>query len=324
MTSHAGHTQVTAAERTTRRAFLHASLAAGAIAAKLTAAQDAPAEPSPPNLCLFSKPLGGRRVADLPALLGAFGCEALDLTCRPEGHVLPERAADDLPQACELLKAGGIRVAMLTTGILSTDDPHAEPIFKTAASLGIRDLKLGYYRYEDLTRIEQTLADVKAKLRDLVQLAREHGVRLGFHNHSGPYVGGPMWDLDRLLRDLPADAIGSYFDAAHATAEGGGAGWEIGLNLLAPRITMLSVKDVGWERDPKAGWRHRWVPLGEGMVQWNKVLARLKQQHFAGPISLHVEYLRPAPAGSEQETEVLKAVSRDWKRAQELVRAGLR
>jgi sugar phosphate isomerase/epimerase len=271
------------------------------------------------SVCLFSKPLGGRPVAELPALLGDLRCSALDLTCRPGGHVLPERVADDLPRAHEELKAAGVRILMLTTAITDARKDHAEAIIRTAASLDIHFLKLGYYPYRDLGQIRATLREVRAKLSDLAALAREHRVQLGFHNHSGLLVGSPVWDLHGLLAELPPEAIGSYFDAAHATVEGGNGGWQIGLHLLAPRIIMLSVKDFFWESDGQGGWKDRWGPLGRGMVQWKKVLTHLKAARFTGPVSLHVEYVKPAPAGSDAEKAVLAAISRDWSTAQALL-----
>ncbi len=306
--------------RSSRREFLQASLAVVAVTGAARGGELPSDTPRRPRLCLFSKPLGGRPVAELPPLLHDLRCDALDLTCRPGGHVLPERVVDDLPRAHELLKAAGIGVAMLTTGITDAGKDHAEAVFRTAAALGIRYLKLGYYPYRDLRRIDETLRDVKSKLRDLVALARSHGLRLGFHNHSGLNVGSPMWDLHGLLGDLPPETIGSYFDAAHATVEGGHGGWQIGLNLLAPRIIMLSVKDFSWEHETGGGWKDRWGPLGQGMVPWKQVMSRMKALGFTGPISLHVEYLKAAPAGSEQEKAILAAIARDWKTVQEMVR----
>ncbi|MDL1890906.1 TIM barrel protein [Nitrospirales bacterium NOB] len=168
----------------------------------------------------------------------------MDLTCRPGGHVLPERVTEDLPKAHELLKAAGIRIAMITTAMTDADEAHAEAIVQTAAKLGIRYAKIGYFPYQDLKKIQETLVDARAKLRDLAMLFRQHGLRAGFHNHSGMNVGAAMWDVWHLIRELPPEAIGSYFDLGHATAEGGASGWKIGMHLLMPRIIMLAVKDV--------------------------------------------------------------------------------
>jgi L-ribulose-5-phosphate 3-epimerase len=294
---------------------LHTALNArgGRAAARAETPLPESAAPAPPDrrprVCLFSKPLQNRDVDGLADVLGELGLDAVDLTCRPAGHVLPERVADDLPRAHERLVQAGIDIAMLTTAITDAGQGHAEDIVRTAAALGIRHAKLGYYPYRDMRAIGPTLADTKARLKDIAALFAQHGVQAGFHNHSGGNVGSAMWDLAQLLDELPP-SIGSYFDLGHATVEGGNSGWRIGLNRLLPRIVMLAVKDAGWER---AGdrWRPRWGPLSQGAVRWKEAFADLKQAGFAGPISLHVEYGQHGPPGSDADRALLTHIRRD-------------
>jgi len=277
------------------------------------AAQTSATPDGRPRLCLFSKILHNRPFKDLPGLLPKLGVDALDLTCRAGGHVLPEQAGDDLPAAFEALKAADVAVPMISTDITDAGQGNAETIVRTAAKLGIRYAKLGYYPYKDLGRIHETLADVKARLRDVAALFQQYQVQAGFHNHSGQNVGAPMWDLWQLIADLPPAAVGSYFDTLHATVEGGGSAWKIGLNLLAPRIVMLAVKDFRWEKDARRGWNVRVCPLGEGMVRVEEVVARLKPLGFAGPVSLHIEYGDRQPAvGSNADEANMAAIRKDW------------
>jgi sugar phosphate isomerase/epimerase len=290
-------------------------LQATAVLCGTALAAQQPDSPAPARAvpCLFSKPLHNRKFTELPAVLGELGIDAVDLTCRPGGHVLPERVSEDLPKAHELLKAAGIRIAMITTAMTDADEAHAEAIVQTAAKLGIRYAKIGYLPYRDLKKIQETLADARAKLRDLAMLFRQHGLRAGFHNHSGMNVGAAMWDVWHLIRELPPEAIGSYFDLGHATAEGGASGWKIGMHLLMPRIIMLAVKDVRWEKDERRGWHLRWGPLGEGMVRWQDAFTQLKEAGFAGPVALHQEYSPHGPPGSEADRQTLEFIRRDWR-----------
>ena len=241
-----------------------------------------------PTPCLFTKPFRNRTFDQLPAVLNLLGITAADLTCRPGGHVLPENVSEDLPRAVELLRDNNITVPMLTTAIVDANKDHAENIVRTAARLGIKFLKLGYYNYGDLRQLRPRLAEVKAQVKDIAALCKEHGVTAGFHNHSGGTVGGAMWDVWEVIKDLPADAIGSYYDGRHATVEGGLSGWNIGLNLLIDRICMVAVKDFTWQQDAKSNWRATNSPLGEGMVHWPAIFARLKENGFSGPISMHM------------------------------------
>jgi sugar phosphate isomerase/epimerase len=309
-----------------RRDFLRTAgavtVAVSATHGKEDAKNSEGAEPIP---CLFSKPLHNRRFDELPPLLHELGVKAVDLTCRPKGHVLPERVTEDLPKAVELLRKNGIAVPMLTTGILDADKGHAEEIVKTAGSLGIKYAKLGYYMYGDLKRIPQTLADVKRRLTGVAALFKQYGVHAGFHNHSGKFVGSAMWDVWQLIKDLPPEAVGSYFDIRHATTEGGLSGWAIGMNLLISRITMVAVKDFVWAKFPKKGWRPDNVPLGKGMTRLEPAFKRLKEADFAGPIAMHMEYgEHTPPVGSDADKANLQAIRNDMKTLNQLlIKTGL-
>jgi sugar phosphate isomerase/epimerase len=285
---------------------------AAAAAAALRSAGAAPAPAGLPKPCLFSKMVHGHKVAELPGVLQPLGIAALDLTCRPEGHVAPERAADDLPKAVELLRGAGIAVPMITTGLTDPKQGNAEAILATAGQLNIPFAKLGYWQYGRTIDPARTLADVKAKLTDLVVLAAQHKVRLGLHNHSGNYVGAPVWDYHQLMSDLDPRWLGSYFDLGHATVEGGLGGWRINLSLMRPRLFMVAVKDFKPAGEPGKGYNPAWGPLGQGAVHWAEAFRTLKQTGFTGPISMHVEY------GAEGD---LTNISRDWAWLQQALKA---
>src|SRR5881409_2562234 len=93
----------------------------GGAALPLAAAATAPS--SRPTLCFFSKHLQDLNYDRLGKALHDIGFAGVDLTVRPQGHVLPERAAEDLPRAYEIIRSHGIEVPMISTGLLSASDP---------------------------------------------------------------------------------------------------------------------------------------------------------------------------------------------------------
>jgi L-ribulose-5-phosphate 3-epimerase len=261
-----------------------------------------------PSLCVFSKHLAGLGYDELGATAKRLGFEGVDLTVRPGGHVLPERAAQDLPRAVEAIRRHGLQVPMITTGLTSATDPAAEPALKTAARLGIPFFKLGYWRYrtketDPAARIQQ----VRQDLEGLVALARQHRIRAGFHNHSGDYVGQAVWDTRAILEGLDPEWIGYYYDPAHARIEGGLAGWQVSQQLVAPRLYMVAIKDFLWEKGPK-GWDVRWCPVGQGMVAWDQVVAGFAAARFTGPLTLHLEYhTSDEPGALRADLRVMRA-----------------
>jgi L-ribulose-5-phosphate 3-epimerase len=260
-------------------------------------------------LCLFSKHLPDLKWQELGRVVKALKFDGVDLTVRPGGHVLPERAAADLEPAVRAIRAEGLEVPMVTTALLSGDDPTARPILLAAGRLGIPFMKPGYYRY--------LLADVRAELKSagedlakLVAVAKECKVQIGFHNHAGN-VGGPIWDIASVIDTLDPEWIGYYFDIRHSVVEGGGIGWKAATRLVAPRLKMIAAKDFFWEKRPGKGWQQTNCPLGEGMVDWAAYLQFLAQIGFQGPVSLHVEYDIPGKTKAEQQENTIAAAERD-------------
>jgi sugar phosphate isomerase/epimerase len=256
----------------------------------VTTAAAAPAAlrgaPSKPVLCFFSKHLQDFNYDQLGKGLHDAGFGGVDLTVRPDGHVLPGRVTEDLPRAYEAIRSHGIQVPMISTGLISASDPAARPTLKTAAALGIPYFKLGYFRWGN--DVQKTLAEVKSSLKGLLELAKEYGISAGCHNHVG-YVGQAVWDVQSLIADMDPKLIGYYYDFHHAVSSGPRNSWEVTLRLATPRLKMVATKDFNWAKT-SSGWQTESCPLGEGAVDWQKAFSMLAALKFAGPLSIHQEY----------------------------------
>jgi sugar phosphate isomerase/epimerase len=246
------------------------------------------------TLCLFSKPVPQLNWQELARSTKAAGFDGIDLTVRGGGHVLPERAATDLPQAVAAIRDAGLQVPMITTELLSADDPHAAPIISTASKLSIPYLKPGYYHYE-LVNVLKELEAAGQKFRGFVDLAAQHGIQVGYHNHPH-YIGAPIWDIARVIEPLDPRWCGFYFDLCQATMEGGVSGWKIAANLTMPRMKMVAAKDFVWRKVGQHRWRAETCPMGQGMSHWREFVHSLAQANFHGPISLQQEYAIPGIA----------------------------
>ncbi|MBM4049349.1 MAG: sugar phosphate isomerase/epimerase [Planctomycetes bacterium] len=241
---------------------------------------------------MFSKMLGAMSVAKAGETIKGLGFDGVDLTVRPQGHVLPENVRRDLPEAVKTLKGIGLSVPMLTTAVTDASEPHAEDVFATAAQCGVKRLKLGYWRYDGFGKLHEQMNVVRKLLVGLERLALKHGVVAGIHTHSGPFMSAHAGVVHLLMKDTDPKAICAYVDPGHLTVEGGYRGWQIGLDLLSGRIGMVAVKDFGWfqEAPGQKKWKHKLVPLCEGMVPWPDVFKHLRQVGFDGPVSVHSEY----------------------------------
>lgn len=268
----------------------------------------------PGPICLFSKHLPMLDWKELAAATRAAGFDGIDLTVRPGGHVLPERAATDLPLAVQTIRESGLSVPMITTGLVAASEPTAVPIISTAGQLGIPFYKTGYYKYRYANpRAEMTAA--VAQFATLATLGARHRIVAGFHNHCGN-IGGAIADVAPAIEKLDRQWAGYYFDVRHAVCEGGAEGWRLAFHLAAPQMKMIAVKDFYWERGPQRAdgspaWRQVNCPLGEGMVDWKLFTRLLREAAWKGPVSLHLEYPIPGKTDAEKRDNTLVAARRD-------------
>ena len=170
-------------------------------------------------MCFFSKHLPELDWTELGRAVKTAGFDGVDLTVRAKGHVLPERAAADLPRAIDAIKAQGVSVPMVTTELTSASDPTAKPLLQAAARSGVRYFKTGYWRYTASGDVRGQVAGAGAALDGLAALARDCGIVLGFHNHTA-YIGAALWDIAPAMDQLDPKWAGYYFDPRHAVAEG--------------------------------------------------------------------------------------------------------
>lgn len=287
-----------------RRTFLAWSAAAGyGLGASATPALALGGRASAGSrpICVFSKHLQWLDYPGMAEVAAEVGFDGVDLAVRPGGHVLPERVEEDLPRAVEAVRRAGLSVPMMTTAITDARNPTSERILKTASALGIRHYRMGYLNYRDDLGIAGSLEAHRPVMRELAELNARYGVHGAYQNHAGTRVGGPVWDIWMLVRDLDPRWIGCQYDIRHAVAEGGTA-WPLGLKLIAPHVKITAIKDFHWAKDAAGRWRITNVPLGEGMVDFDAYFKLVGQLGVEGPISLHFEY--PPFEGAKVELSV--------------------
>jgi sugar phosphate isomerase/epimerase len=248
-------------------------------------------------ICAFVKFIQELSYRDLARTMAEFGFDGIEATVRPNGLILPEQAPEELPKLVEALREHDLEINVMTTNVDRADDPVSEKLLRTAASLGVKRYRMGYFRYDLSKPVREQLEEFRPVVRDLAALNGELGMTAVYQNHAGArYVGASLWDLVLLLEGIPSEQVGIAFDIRHATAEGGMA-WPVSWNVVQPHLQAVYVKDFRWN-----GRRPENVPLGEGQVD-PAFFRLLREATFEGPISLHVEYL--GQAGLEENIQAL-------------------
>ncbi len=239
-------------------------------------------------LCVFTKCLQFIDFEELGETLAFAGFEGADLPVRPGGSIAPDRIKTELPKAIEALKKSGITVPMIVTSINNPDDPLTERVLGAVSEAGIKYYRTGYLDYDPTKTIQENLDNHKRTFVRLEDLNRKYNLHGAYQNHSGVRVGGPVWDLYWLVRDCDPAFLGIQYDFCHAICEGS-ISWPLGMKLLAPWIKTIDIKDFLWSK-VNDKWKITYVPLGEGMVDFDDCLKQYIKYNISGPISVHFEY----------------------------------
>lgn len=267
----------------TRRTFLTASLAAALSSGSAAGLSSTRVRRGP--ICVFTKPFNSLTFEQLAEKVAALGFDGIEAPVRAGGHIEPADVPDRLPELIQALSARQLRMTVMTTDINDPRDPLTETVLRTAAGLGVRHYRMKYFRYDESKSITGQIDEWKAQLTDLAAMNKELGITAVYQNHAGRNVfGASIWDLHRALDGIAPQQVGVAYDIRHATVEGG-MSWPVGFRLIQPHIQAVYVKDFVWGDSKPTN-----VPLGRGRVS-PEFFRMFAEPGFAGPISLHEEYL---------------------------------
>jgi sugar phosphate isomerase/epimerase len=252
------------------------------------------------------------------------GYDGVDVNVRSngQGHVLPERVAQELPPFVAAIRKHGLEVSAVTPSIVDAETPYAEDILRTASELSIRHYWWGTFRYTSAKPIMQQLDELKPRVAKLAALNKKYGMTAMYHTYAGNAVGTPIWDLLYVLKEFDPALVGFHYDLGHMTREGANGLWATNLRAAGAYVRGVSVKDFIWVKGNDGRWRTEWVPLGEGLVQLDQFAAILKEIKFSGPIENQPEY--PDGVGGETQIKIPRErVLAALKKDQEVLRKSL-
>jgi sugar phosphate isomerase/epimerase len=269
-----------------------------------------------PKISLFSKHLHWIGWEGMAQTAAEIGFDGLDLTVRPDGHVKPEQVEEDLPKVVEICHKAGVEVVMLATIIRDIAEPETEKTIKTATALGIKNYRMNWYHYDETKSIDNNLAEFKAKMKGLAAMNAHYKIKGAYQNHDGTWFGAPVWDLAQVLTEINSPWLGCQYDICNATIEGSKS-WPLALELLSPFVHSIDIKDFIWQKS-NGSWHVKYVPFGQGMVDFSTFFKQLNALNVEAPFSLHLEHdLGGAEKGMPHltipEEEVVAAISRDLK-----------
>lgn len=292
-----------------RRAFLaHAGIGAASLAlapAAFAATPAAPAAAKKFEIAGFEKHFFEKYTPDQLAQTADEMDLHIELTVRPDGHVKPDAAADELPRYVEALAKKNRRILVVAASFIRPDEPHLEKVLRASRALGIRHYRHRGFKYDLKKPIKPQLANFRSMARDLAAIHRSVGITGLYQNHAGAdYVGAAIWDIDYVLDDIAPQDFSLALDTRHLLVEQGRA-WPSAVSMIAPRVGSLFVKSFKWDRD-----RTVETPLADGIVP-KTMVDRIVASHAALPVCLHVEHLKLQPIPFDQRAATVAAFRAD-------------
>src|SRR5262249_20793728 len=148
-----------------------------------------------------------------------------------------------------------------------------------------------YFRSDPATAYAVAFAAARRALDGLASLAMRSGVTLALQLH-GRTIHASGAQAAALLRDHDPRHLAAYPDPGNQATQDGREDWRFTLEILRPWLACVGVKNGGWfpaGRNPagQRQWHAEWLGLADGMVPWDEILPHLRQQGFAGVLTLH-------------------------------------
>ncbi|WP_416977338.1 sugar phosphate isomerase/epimerase family protein [Streptomyces sp. T028] len=269
------------------------------------------------------------RLDDVLTVLADLGYDSVGLTL-DHGHLDPFAA--DLPrrvaQLASRLEQLGLAV-MVETGAPYLLDPwrgHTPTLMcapgaerrvdllaravRVAADLGAPAVQLASGPAPEGVPEEEAWKRLTAGCEEVLELAREHGVALGFEPEPYMFVDTVQRVLELRRRLGDPDLFGVTLDIGHAHCVEDPPLLDC-VERAAPHLVNVQVEDM-------VRGVHRHLELGTGEIDFPPVLAALKVSGYRGPVSVEIQGASlNAPEVARRSLEFLKAAENDAEKAAE-------
>lgn len=239
---------------------------------------------------LFPKCFQDLSAEELMETCAAAGIDTPTVMVRDGYWVTEADAETSLPAFLRTAEAYGMQPDYAQTGLYMARLEADNRLLRTLAANGIRQVRMGMIDKEvvpDYRELDDWFRRAAARAE---QAGRANGIRcvIQIHGNLYPHNATAAW---RLVKDLDPRYIGIKLDPGNNLTFEGYERFDYQIRLLREYITALGVKDTSVERRPGCttggkGWVRRFVPINEGMADYDLILRELLRVGFDGPMIL--------------------------------------
>jgi sugar phosphate isomerase/epimerase len=162
--------------------------------------------------------------------------------------------------------------------------------FESARKIGAKVMRVvgSSLRFRDQPHAPQ-LDRLRAMFREAVKVAQDYGIKLAVENH----IDFTSSEMLQLLDSVDSAYLGINFDTGNFVRllddpiEG--------IDKLADRVYATHIKDLKIQRGVSAGEWYFFssVPIGEGVVDNDKLVRKLANAGFDGLLAVEIDFLHP-------------------------------
>jgi len=239
----------------------------------------------------------GIRYVEVPAFPAVMGIKFGVTTFAPESM-----STQDVQRLRERLQ--GMQLTPLTVGAFCDPlDSHQAEAFRRRIDFA-RQLGAPFVMGDvspDAETGERRRELIRA-LRWFGDYARERGVRIALETHEGPTRNGKL--ARELLCEVDHPSVGFNYDTGNIYFYDDDTDPAEDIKEIADRVIHVHLKDT---QGGKGQWR--FCALGEGRVNFPKIIQTLEAVGYDGPYSLEVEGLEGEDLNREQHLQrILKSL----------------
>ncbi len=161
---------------------------------------------------------------------------------------------------------------------------------QVAASLGVETILLvpgavdvAWDESRPVVPYQEVWENATKSFKELVPVAEETGVNIGFENVWNKFLLSPM-EMKIFIEQFNSSKIGCYLDLGNTLLNGYPEHW---ITLLGSHVKAVHVKN--FERTDCGGVLHGFGDsLNEGALDYEKVKAALKAINYNGPLTIEM------------------------------------
>ena len=212
------------------------------------------------------------------------GYEAIELLFEEGGDPDIGMSADEIRAVGRACREAGVEIASLLAwykerGNLISPDPRERArreretvrALEIAEILGVEVILLHPGRLTPQDRYQVAFDRLVGTLKELAVEAGRRGVVIGLENVWNQFLQSPA-EMRALLDEVGSPWVRSYFDVANMRSTGYPEVW---IRELGGRIVRVHFKDF-------SGASFRYVPFGEGEIDWPAVMRELRAIGYDG------------------------------------------